>query len=1379
MKKAYLSKIMVFLIGLILFTTSLKSQTSVFSSDFSTSQGASYTTSGQIGTSSFYVSRSGADWGARIDNDILENTNDASGSSNVLGWAFAYAETDDFSSPYNTTLSSNGGLVTWYFNMRQIRTDPSGFNSGSYGVAFILAGSNTTAYNNGTGYAVLLGQSGSTDPVRLAKYSAGVTSFTNLITSNTSGLTDFGADYLSVKVTYDPSNDQWELFLRNDGSSSFADPAQGSLTSQGTTTDNSYTETALDYMGGYWQGSTGGSQTAFFDNVSVLVTESSTPSITVNPSSLSGMTYVEGNGPSDETNFVISGLNLTANITITPPEYNFEISKTSGSGFVSYPNTLTLIHDGGTVGDSTIYVRLKAGLATDTYSGDLITASSSGASNKTVSLEGEVTAPPDPEPSEHVTAFTATKNSDSQITVTWTDAAGAQLPSAYLVKAAIDPANPSAPTDATEEANTTLIKNIAYGVQEAVFTGLEDNTTYNFSIWPYTNSGTDIDYKTDGTVPTGQATTDVAPTLIFSEDIGNVTATTAINDYTDWENGAPVAFTGDADVRSTSSSSGYTDASGLANVYISNSINKYFLIEGIDVIGYNDIYLSLGHYKSTTASSNELKIEVSSDGTNWTELTYSRATGTGTANWILINPTGTIPSNVENLRLRFTQTSATPQFRIDDIKLYGYPIIGGTYNTVDIEGSNSGWQAKEVFSNITTADYAHFTWDEDYLYFAISDDEADYNNMATYFFINSNLSNPSKTSSLAYAWGNYINVPFRANYVLIWKNDPGAHFIQLAKFEDGDWNVIANVPTDSVELTPFDMPGLVVNFKIGSDYREIKVPRKIFGLDGAGKQMKIASITEQQWPNYYRYYGWPEEGWTDAVRAANQTISQYYQYTLDEYIYPNDTTHLKEDISVTNNTTINSDVTYNHVFVEPNNSLTVANGYTLEIDGDFVIMSDENGTGSFIDNGNVIYNGNVTVQKYLPDVTQTGWYLSSPVSNADFSVFDNSDGLWEYTPGGWAAVNIGTLTPLRGYVSKYETAGNSTIYFTQSTLNTGTVSYDSFTRTGVGTGNYGWNLAGNPYPSPIDWELVIDLYGENQDFVDATHLNASIHIREWDGGVHTYVPYDSPDDPERIIPAMQAFWVQVNENYADGEINIDNTVRVHANNNLYKTLPEISILKLNINRDGNKDNTTLFFKDGATELFDAAYDAVKMYSYNEQHPQIYTLNSLDEELAINTNPALSSNKTIKLGFTTHVSGSFDIETTKISGFDTDVCIYLEDTYENIITDLKQQPLYTFSSDVDATTERFKIHFITQTASTDEMNLDNNVLIFSNENDIYLTHLSSQNAVVSVFNMLGQEVLTQQIKPASLNKISTSLSTGHYIVKVIDGTQIISQKVFIR
>ena len=112
------------------------------------------------------------------------------------------------------------------------------------------------------------------------------------------------------------------------------------------------------------------------------------PSITLSETTLSGLDYVDGSGPSTEQSFTTEGSNLTADITITAPT-NFEVSTTSGSGFGS---SVTLTQSGGTVATTTIFVRLAASLAVNTYSGTL-SATSTGAIQQDVSLSGEVTAP--------------------------------------------------------------------------------------------------------------------------------------------------------------------------------------------------------------------------------------------------------------------------------------------------------------------------------------------------------------------------------------------------------------------------------------------------------------------------------------------------------------------------------------------------------------------------------------------------------------------------------------------------------------------------------------------------------------------------------------------------------------------------------------------------------------------------------------------------------------------------------------------------------------------------------------------------------------------------------------------------------------------------
>ena len=145
-----------------------------------------------------------------------------------------------------------------------------------------------------------------------------------------------------------------------------------------------------------------------------------------------------------------------------------------------------------------------------------------------------VAAPPSPEPTNHATALSASTNTATDITVLWTDAVGGQLPQGYLVKAS--PTTLSAPVNGVAEANTTLVKNITPGTQLGVFTGLSASTTYNFSIWPYTNSGADINFKTDGVAPIDSAKTVFVMAAPVATDATDVTHLSSNNSFTaNWQ----------------------------------------------------------------------------------------------------------------------------------------------------------------------------------------------------------------------------------------------------------------------------------------------------------------------------------------------------------------------------------------------------------------------------------------------------------------------------------------------------------------------------------------------------------------------------------------------------------------------------------------------------------------------------------------------------------------------------------------------------------------------------------------------------------------------------------------------------------------------------
>ncbi|HBF88870.1 MAG TPA: hypothetical protein DDX39_09535 [Bacteroidales bacterium] len=159
-------------------------------------------------------------------------------------------------------------------------------------------------------------------------------------------------------------------------------------------------------------------------------------------------------------------------------------------------------------------------------------------------------------------------------------------------------------------------------------------------------------------------------TTIFLETMGTSPSTTLIPAYetaNNYDNDV-LTMTGSGDMRNTTASNTYSGASGLANVFLTNTVGKNFQIEGISTLGYSNLTLSFGLYCST-GTTNKPTVEYSTDGTSYTALTIAA----GSTTWSLKTASEYLPATA-NLRIRFTQPNTTAQYRIDDVKLVGTPI---------------------------------------------------------------------------------------------------------------------------------------------------------------------------------------------------------------------------------------------------------------------------------------------------------------------------------------------------------------------------------------------------------------------------------------------------------------------------------------------------------------------------------------------------------------------------------------------------------------------------------------------------------------------------------------------------------------------------------
>ncbi len=179
-------------------------------------------------------------------------------------------------------------------------------------------------------------------------------------------------------------------------------------------------------------------------------------------------------------------------------------------------------------------------------------------------------------------------------------------------------------------------------------------------------------------------------TTIISENMGTPSGTTTIasnafqNTSLTFSNGEQTA----ADVRSTSTSSGFTGASGGGNVYFTSTSGTYgFSIEGINAGAYSSMTLQFGYKKESATAHAAFSVEYW-DGSSWQVIANTandlfNEAASASAVWYL-SKSLTLPvgAQINGLKLRWIKTG-TVAIRIDDVRLTGLdtaPTI--TNNTV-------------------------------------------------------------------------------------------------------------------------------------------------------------------------------------------------------------------------------------------------------------------------------------------------------------------------------------------------------------------------------------------------------------------------------------------------------------------------------------------------------------------------------------------------------------------------------------------------------------------------------------------------------------------------------------------------------------------------
>jgi hypothetical protein len=203
----------------------------------------------------------------------------------------------------------------------------------------------------------------------------------------------------------------------------------------------------------------------------------------------------------------------------------------------------------------------------------------------------------------------------------------------------------------------------------------------------------------------------------------------------------------------------------------------------------------------------------------------------------------------------------------------------------------------------------------------------------------------------------------------------------------------------------------------------------------------------------------------------------------------------------------------------------------------------------------------------------------------------------------WVNINTdSTMSPGTGYIVKTLTSDKTYTY--SGTFNDGEISLD-LNRTDD-TDDQGFNLVGNPYPSPIDWNAASGW--------TKTNIGGDIWI--WNPADTLYAVWDgttSTNDGSRYIYPGQAFYVQVNTGQTSGTLTMDDNVRVHSTGGVnFKSAnyEPLNLIKLAL-IDGQSQD------EWAAYISDKPNTTTKFFSWNSNRSQIYSyLTDPDKPLAI-------------------------------------------------------------------------------------------------------------------------------------------------------------------
>jgi hypothetical protein len=327
-----------------------------------------------------------------------------------------------------------------------------------------------------------------------------------------------------------------------------------------------------------------------------------------------------------------------------------------------------------------------------------------------------------------------------------------------------------------------------------------------------------------------------------------------------------------------------------------------------------------------------------------------------------------------------------------------------------------------------------------------------------------------------------------------------------------------------------------------------------------------------------------------------------------------------------------------------------------------------------------------------------------------------------------------------------------------------------------------WSAIGNPFTTyyPANKNSNSSFINDNASALDDSFQ--SVYV--WDNTQSKYVAVSEVDANNRSLPPGQGFFVRMKAGQT--EITFNEAKRsvkpASGTTNFSRNTHTTSGITLQVTDGSTTVDTQIKYFNNTSRSLDPGYD---IGNFDGASLDVFT-QLLENNSGVNyTIQSLSDtdyeNTIIPIGVKA-ASGANLVFSSELHHFPTGINVYLEDRTLGVFTLLENSnTTYSITLDTDiSTTGRFYLHTTSQTLSIEGNAVLEGVSFYQlNQNTLRINGLQAKNYKLSLFNLLGQELIATSFTSNGVSDVPlTNVSAGIYIVRLHSESGVKSVKIIL-